>query len=122
MRGLFKSRSSKESKSVSSGSWTLLESEAQFYELLESDASFFVFKHSPRCSISVVAKNRIEQHALSGNVVVYLVDVVKQRELSQKVAAQLSVQHQSPQLIKVTNGVAVFNASHLSISANQLEA
>lgn len=122
MRGLFKSRSSKESESVNSTSWLLLESESQFTDLVNSGVLFFVFKHSPRCSISVVAKNRIESQAISGSVPVYLVDVVAQRELSQFVAAQLAVQHQSPQLIKVDGGKSVFDASHMSITAAQLEA
>lgn len=121
MRGLFKSRSSKESKSLdSASSWLLIESESQFTEILNSDAPFFIFKHSPRCSISLVAKNRIEKQALSNDVPVYLIDVVSQRALSQFVASELNVVHQSPQLIKVVNRKAIFEASHMSISSSQL--
>jgi bacillithiol system protein YtxJ len=122
MRGLFKSRGSKESESINSASWLLLESESQFLEILEDGAPFFIFKHSPRCSISVVAKNRIEKQAIGNSVPVYLVDVVSQRSLSQFVASKIDVVHQSPQLIKLDKGVAVFDASHMSISANHLVA
>ncbi len=121
MRGLFKSRSSKESESLgSANSWLIIESESQFNEILDSNVPFFIFKHSPRCSISLVAKNRIEKQALSNAVQVYMIDVVSQRPLSQFVAAKLDVVHQSPQLIKVVEGKTEFDASHMSISASQL--
>lgn len=121
MRSLFKSRSSKESESVSNDSaWLLLASEEQFVQLVNSNEPFFIFKHSPRCSISVVAKSRIDKQAVKNDVPVYLIDVIEQRELSQHVAQHFGVQHQSPQLIKIENGKSVFDSSHLSISPSQL--
>jgi bacillithiol system protein YtxJ len=67
-----------------------------------------------------VVKNRIEKQALGNAIPVYMIDVVSQRPLSQFVATTLDVFHQSPQLIKVVDGKADFDASHMSISASQL--
>lgn len=121
MRGLFKSRSAKESESLDSKpSWLLMESESQFNEILTSGKAFFVFKHSSRCSISVVAKNRIEKQAISNDVPVYLVDVIGQRDLSQFISTELEVVHQSPQLLKIVDGKSIFDSSHLNISSSQL--
>lgn len=38
-----------------------LTSELQFLDLLKTQTMFAVFKHSTRCSISAVVKNRIER-------------------------------------------------------------
>ena len=76
-----------------------------------------IFKHSVRCSTSLVAKGRIEREwPVQADISTYLLDVIKNREVSNKIAQELSVRHESPQLILISKGHAVYHASHLFIS------
>lgn len=122
MRGLFKSRSSKESESLNANDkWLSFDGDfSNFQALLNSKQTFFIFKHSYSCSISSVAKSRIDSTVSKIELPVYLIDVIGDRPLSLKIADALKVEHQSPQLIKVVDGLAVENCSHLIISASKL--
>jgi bacillithiol system protein YtxJ len=71
-----------------------------------------LFKHDYACSISVRAY--WDMAAVPGEV--SLIDVERQRALSQEVAARLGVVHESPQVIVVRDGQPVYAASHWEIS------
>ncbi|WP_317258958.1 monothiol bacilliredoxin BrxC family protein [Flavobacterium psychrophilum] len=46
--------------------------------------------------------------------------MLEHRDISNEIANSFGIVHQSPQLIVIQNGVAVYNASHESIDANDL--
>lgn len=71
-----------------------------------------LFKHDYACSISVRAY--WDMAGVPGDV--SLIDVERQRALSQEVAARLGVKHESPQVIVVRDGQPVYAASHYGIS------
>lgn len=73
-----------------------------------------VFKHSTSCPISAMAKRRIEQ-GWSVSIKIYYLDLLKYRSISNAVADQLKVVHESPQLIIIYKGEVVYHASHLNI-------
>jgi bacillithiol system protein YtxJ len=54
------------------------------------------------------------------NLSAYLVDVRAQRPLSQQIAAQSGVQHESPQLIIFRRGAPIWHASHSDITASEI--
>jgi bacillithiol system protein YtxJ len=91
----------------------------------ESDQSpRFIFKHSPSCGISFHAKGQVEAMLPvldSLSISCRLIDVIHQRDLSQETARRLGVSHQSPQLILVRDGEAVWKASHGAISRKAIE-
>jgi bacillithiol system protein YtxJ len=77
-----------------------------------------LFKHSTACAASGVAMEEMEIFAVGHpGVPVHVVDVLKQRPLSQKVAEYFRIEHQSPQVILIRGGAAVWSASHFSITA-----
>ncbi|TNF08335.1 MAG: DUF2847 family protein, partial [Bacillota bacterium] len=51
----------------------------------------------------------------------YFLDLLNHRDVSNEIANRFQVVHQSPQLILIKNGVAVYNASHSEIQAEVLE-
>lgn len=103
--------------------WLELTSEEQFLQLLESEKTFAVFKHSTRCSISSMAKNRLENNwDLDENTPVYYLDLIQHRNVSNLIADKLQVTHQSPQLIVIKNKEAIYHASHNGISIEQVKA
>lgn len=85
---------------------------------MTNDKFALIFKHSTRCSISASALNRLERNWDNSilNCELYLLDLLKHKPISQHIAQVFDVDHESPQVILIQNGVAIFNASHLEIN------
>ena len=81
-----------------------------------------IFKHSTRCSISrYMLKDFIAHFTYSSNEFsAYYLDLLNYREISNQIADQFEVIHQSPQILLIKNGKAVSNASHEGINELQL--
>jgi len=97
--------------------WISLNSESQWKDLLKEEGPIVVFKHSTRCSISSMVKNRLER-SWEQDTPVYLLDLIALRSISNLIAEDLRVQHESPQLLVVKDGKCVYDASHTMISAD----
>lgn len=101
-----------------------LNSIQQFDQLLAdstfSGNSFLLFKHSTRCLISKMAMKSFES-AYQGEEPVYFLDLIHFRDISNHIERVTGIHHQSPQLIGIRAGKAVYHASHYSISANPFE-
>lgn len=80
-----------------------------------------LFKHSTRCSVSLMAKKTVERF-WDLDIDAYYLDLIAHREVSNTIADQLSIQHQSPQMILVKDGKAIYNASHGSIDVDAMGA
>ena len=103
--------------------WINLEDEKQLDELIaKSEATpQVIFKHSTRCSVSSMAKNRLDKNdAPSGSNFNFL-DLIKHRNLSNKISEYFDVRHQSPQILVIINGKCVYNESHSGISFDEIE-
>lgn len=88
---------------------------------LEETKAVLIFKHSTRCAISSTAKFRLESFWENDiNFPVYYLDLIKYREISNQVAIDFNVHHESPQVLVIKNGKCIFNASHLSISVKDI--
>lgn len=80
-----------------------------------------IYKHSPRCGVSLNAADEVRRFAGSATEVpVYVVDVVRDRELAREVERRLGVRHESPQVILLRDGDAVWDASHRAVTARAL--
>lgn len=81
-----------------------------------------VFKHSTRCSISRMALRQFETDwNLDGKITPYFLDLLEYRPISNAIAERLGVVHQSPQVIVIKEGQAVYDASHEGISVATLD-
>ena len=85
-----------------------------------SENKVAIFKHSTRCFISKTVLKNFEKEVENSdkNVDYYFLDLIEYRSLSNKIADDFYITHQSPQLIVLENGKAIKNASHQSISVN----
>lgn len=104
--------------------WNNLETISQLDELvpLSQDQSVVIFKHSTRCSISRMALKQFEnEFDFSDLVQPFYLDLIAFREVSNEIAARFGVVHQSPQLILIKEGKAVYNVSHSDIDAGALK-
>jgi bacillithiol system protein YtxJ len=103
-----------------------LDSEAALAQCLEDSAQrpVFIFKHSTRCPISSGAHREVAAYAgQTGESVlpVYINLVVESRAVSNQIAAQLGVRHESPQILLVSGGQAVWHTSHGGIRTDALQ-
>ncbi len=75
-----------------------------------------IFKHSIRCSISNMAKNRLERSFSPTLIDFHYLDLIAHRQLSDKIAEDFQVSHESPQVLMIKNGSCCYNESHSGIS------
>jgi len=71
-----------------------------------------LFKHSNACSISARAYREMEK--VEG---VNILEVQSAREVSHEIANRTGVRHETPQVIILRDGKAVWNASHFDVTA-----
>ena len=89
-----------------------------FNDINDNNGFIVIFKHSYRCIISRIVLKKFEfQYDNSiTNIKYFLIDVLKNREISNKIASVFNIDHESPQLIIIKNGELVHNSSHSDIS------
>ncbi len=51
----------------------------------------------------------------------YFLDIIANRSLSNRVAQEYKVEHQSPQILMIFKGTCVYNASHMEISYQEIK-
>ncbi|MBI1783028.1 MAG: bacillithiol system redox-active protein YtxJ [Sphingobacteriales bacterium] len=79
-----------------------------------------IFKHSTRCGTSSLAKSRIERNFNETNIDFYLIDLIKHRNLSNKIAETFRVYHESPQVLLIKKGECIYEESHLGINLDEI--
>ena len=102
--------------------WNTLNSEIQLQQLTEHsfEKPQVIFKHSTRCSISSMVKNRLERTYQPVNIDFHFLDLIAHRSLSLKIAEVFKTEHESPQILLIKNGVCIYNESHSGISMNEI--
>src|SRR5437879_13360732 len=96
---------------IFSMNWISLESADQLNGIKKQEGYSIIFKHSTRCSISLMAKRRFELECdnLPKNLPLYFLDLIKYREISNQIAQDFQVHHQSPQLLLIKNGECILD-------------
>lgn len=81
-----------------------------------------VFKHSTRCFISKTVLRHFEKECKEATppYQFYFLDLIAHRDLSNQIAQDWAVVHQSPQIIVLENGQVTHNASHNNISLSAI--
>lgn len=106
--------------------WNLLQHHDQLAGLVNESANnkILIFKHSTRCSISRATLDRLERNwkdeEMTG-IKPYFLDLIRHRELSNAVAEQFNVEHQSPQVLIIDHGKSVYDWSHFDIDLSQIK-
>ena len=105
--------------------WNTLQTEQQLAKIIErsKEVPCVIFKHSISCPISSMAKSRLEmQWTMEATAVEpYYLDLINFRSVSNLIASTFEVQHQSPQVLLIQDGVCTFNTSHLDITAGSIK-
>ena len=72
-----------------------------------------IFKHSNACGISAAAYREMEKLDSQVN----LLEVQSARDVSRELADLTGIRHETPQVIVLKDGKAVWNASHFDVKA-----
>jgi bacillithiol system protein YtxJ len=105
--------------------WISLTHEEQLDEISRQSLNHpvAIFKHSTRCGISAMAKKRLESEwdLEPTQLPLYYLDLLKHRNISNKIAENFDVEHESPQLLVISKGECVYHASHSSINIDHVK-
>lgn len=104
--------------------WPPLSAQAGVDALSEQsrDRPQLVFKHSTRCSISHAAKRALDESAqlLSTHATLHYLDLLAFRPISDAIAQQFAVPHESPQVLLIVNGECTREWSHYEIQPDHI--
>jgi bacillithiol system protein YtxJ len=102
-------------------SWIKLENISQLQEIKANEGVSLIFKHSTRCSISMMAKKSVDMDLddLPETVKSYFLDLIANRDISSQIAEIFNVHHESPQLLVIKNGECILDQSHSDISIEE---
>jgi bacillithiol system protein YtxJ len=90
-------------------------------DLKSNTKTQLLFKHSTRCSISVTVHNRIKEIPETIDADCYYLDLLQHRDISNAIAEKFKVHHESPQVIVIQNGEAIYDESHLAIDWDDIK-
>lgn len=114
-----------DSKLDSKVGWRQLTNLGQLNEITDAstESPVAIFKHSTRCHISKMVLRQFEnEYDAHEKIIPYFLNLLEHRDISNEIAARFGVMHQSPQLIVIKDGKAVYDASHSDIDASKLTA
>ncbi|MHA6260763.1 bacillithiol system redox-active protein YtxJ [Sporosarcina sp. CAU 1771] len=84
-----------------------------------TEQPFLLFKLSMTCFSSITAKKELQ--ALETDLPIYVVIVQMDKKVSKTIEIDLEVKHESPQLLILKNGRAVWQATHYHIKKSVVE-
>lgn len=90
-----------------------------------SERGQVILKHSTACPVSSNALREFEQYLAgtpNGELDYVLVKVIESRPVSNQIAEDLSVKHESPQIIYMTKKQKYWAASHWAVTAEHMTA
>lgn len=104
--------------------WTPLTSLNQIEDVVNESniKQVVIFKHSTQCGISRMILRQFEKQLTIelNQAKFYFLDLLTYREISNEIATNFQVHHQSPQIIIIKSGIVVYQCSHYEIDATIL--
>lgn len=105
--------------------WNKLTEASQLQEIiaLSEEKPVLIFKHSSRCSISSMSLDRLLRKWKDSDtekIEPYFLDLIANRDLSNSVAKEFRVPHESPQVLLIKNGEVIYDNSHYGISYGEI--
>lgn len=102
-------------------SWIDLISPEQLQDIRSEsqETPVMIFKHSTTCSVSAMAMHRL-QRTSAPRIKTYYLDLKAYRNISNLIESTFEVEHESPQILIIKKGEAVYHRSHGDISASDI--
>ena len=102
--------------------WKNITNLSQVSEIQKQYGYSLIFKHSTRCSVSMIGKKRSEKDwdVIPAHTSLYFLDLISFRDVSAEIAETFQVHHESPQILLIKDGNCILDASHSDISADEV--
>jgi len=102
--------------------WIPLKEDSQLDEIIvrSEERPLLIFKHSTRCSISLMVKSRLDKSNLSDKMDCYYLDLLNYRSISNRIASDYKVVHESPQALLIQKGRCVYYEIQHAIYADDI--
>lgn len=114
----------KRTESMERSIWNTLSDAEEIRTILEKskERPQLIYKHSNRCSVSFITKDELDSSAkkMSQFADLYIVDVIRQRDISNAVTTLLKVRHESPQAFLIKDENVVWKGSHWEINNQEI--
>jgi bacillithiol system protein YtxJ len=80
-----------------------------------------LFKHSTTCPISAKANEEFLAYAQSSDTPAAIVHVIEDRPVSNQIAEDFGIKHESPQIFLLEDGEVRWNTSHWKITRSAIQ-
>ena len=104
--------------------WQVLETHDQLEAIKQAshNKAVAIFKHSIRCGVSGMVKKQLERewNLPEESIDFYYLDLINHRSISNQIAQDFGVVHESPQLVVIQSGKVIYHDSHYSINVGTI--
>lgn len=97
-----------------------LHSVEELHQYAQGPGKKLLFKHSTTCPISAKAFEEFKAYAADGDTPAAIVHVIEDRPVSNQIAEDFGIKHESPQIFLLKDGEPVWNASHWKITRDSI--
>lgn len=102
--------------------WNFLKDEKDLETIkqLSAERPQVIYKHSTRCYISTMVRRGLENSHPPAHIDFHFLDLIAYRSISNRISEEFGVIHESPQVLVIRDGKSIFDASHDSISMEEI--
>ena len=90
-------------------------------QFVQQPGKHLLFKHSTTCPISAQAHEEFQAFVKDTNTSAAIVLVIEDRPVSNQIAEQFGIKHESPQIFLLEDGQVRWNTSHWKITKEALK-
>ncbi|MFB9761279.1 bacillithiol system redox-active protein YtxJ [Ectobacillus funiculus] len=90
-------------------------------QFVQQSGKHLLFKHSTTCPISAQAHEEFQAFVKDTNTSAAIVLVIEDRPVSNQIAEQFGIKHESPQIFLLEDGQVRWNTSHWKITKEALK-
>jgi bacillithiol system protein YtxJ len=106
--------------------WNKLRTHEQITQIKteSNEVPVLIFKHSTRCNISQATLDRLERNWKEEELPamkLYFLDLLSHRQISDLLATEFDVWHESPQVLIIQNERSTFDTSHFNINFEKIK-
>ncbi|CQR52148.1 bacillithiol system redox-active protein YtxJ [Paenibacillus riograndensis] len=93
----------------------------ELHQYLAQPGKKLLFKHSTTCPISAKANEEFQAYVQSSGTPAAVVHVIEDRPVSNQIAEDFGIKHESPQIFLLEDGEVRWNTSHWKITRDAIK-
>lgn len=98
-----------------------LHSIEELHQYVAQPGKKLLFKHSTTCPISAKAHEEFQSYLKDADTTAAIVLVIEDRPVSNQIAEEFGIKHESPQIFLLEGGEVSWNTSHWKITRDAIQ-